>query len=183
MGIGLALVKTLVTMHGGTVCAVSEGRGKGAEFIVSLPLAHTPLDVEPDVHEREGAPVPTGSLEILIVEDNRDAAETLADLLQLEGHRTRLAFDGESGMKAFQERAPDVVICDVGLPDVSGHELIRRIRGLEGGRRVFAVALTGYALAEDIEHAMEAGFDAHLAKPAPLDRVDALLAQAAQRGS
>ncbi len=178
MGIGLALVKSLVTMQGGTVRARSEGKGTGAEFIVSLPLVAAPAVRAP---RPKPSPAAIPSLEILIVDDNRDAAETLGQLLQLEGHRIRLAFDGESATEAFRELAPDVFVSDVGLPDVSGYDLMRTIRRLETGRPVFAVALTGYAQADDVERAREAGFDAHLPKPAPLQRLDEMLADAAAR--
>jgi CheY-like chemotaxis protein len=139
-----------------------------------LPLATAPAPrVEPP--HRTASP----GLAILLVEDDRDAAETLEQLLQMEGHRTRLAFDGRSGLEAFRELAPDVVISDIGLPDMSGYELITQIRRLEEGQRVFAVALTGYAQDEDVEQARRAGFDAHLPKAAPLERLHELLAQAA----
>ncbi len=176
MGIGLTLVKSFVTMHGGTVRALSEGPGRGTELVVTLPLATAPAAEQP-----KPVPVEVPSLEILLVDDNRDAAETLAQLLQLEGHRTRLAIDGASATAAFLELAPDVLVSDIGLPDESGYDLVRRIRGLPRGRRVFAVALTGYAQTDDVERARQAGFDAHLPKAAPLDRLDALLAEAAAR--
>jgi CheY-like chemotaxis protein len=176
MGIGLALVKNIVTLHGGTARALSEGRDRGAELIVSLPLAEAPVGAM-----AKPAAVAVPSLSILLVEDNRDAGETLEQLLQLEGHRTRLALDGKAATEVFLEQAPEVLISDVGLPDVSGYELLRRLRQLEGGARVFAIALTGYAQPDDVERAKEAGFDAHLPKPAPLERLDELLATAALR--
>jgi PAS domain S-box-containing protein len=178
MGLGLALVKELVTMHGGTVRAASEGKGRGAEFIVTLPLAPAP-----EVRASRPLPVELPSLAILIVEDNRDAAEMLEQILQLEGHRIRVAFDGQSATEAFREFAPEVLISDVGLPDVSGYDLMRRLRMLETGSPVFAIAMSGYAQADDVERAREAGFDAHLAKPASLERLDGLLAEAASRRS
>jgi PAS domain S-box-containing protein len=184
MGIGLALARRLVNMHGGTIRARSEGEGKGAELIVSLPLARRhEAEVAaraPAAARAPGAALPR-SLAILLVEDDRDAAETLGHLLELEGHRTRLAFDGRSALEVFRDLAPDVLIADVALPDLDGHEVVRTIRGLEGGRAVFAIALTGYAQADDVERAREAGFDAHLPKPARLERLDALLAEAASR--
>jgi CheY-like chemotaxis protein len=125
----------------------------------------------------------TPGLDILIVEDNRDAAETLEEILRLAGHRTRVVFDGRAAAEAFRERPPDVIISDLGLPGLSGYDLARTIRRLEAGqRRVFAIAITGYAQREDVERAREAGFDAHLPKPAPLERLDELLAAAESRG-
>jgi len=174
MGIGLALVKSLATMHGGTVRAESEGPGRGAEFVVSLPRAAAPGA------PGAAAPAPAGaSVSVLVVEDNRDAGETLRDILQLLGHRARLVTDGPSAIAAFQEERPDAIVCDVGLPGISGYEVVRRIRRLPGGARVLAVALTGYAQPEDVDEARAAGFDAHLAKPPPLEQLEALLARAA----
>jgi PAS domain S-box-containing protein len=176
MGLGLALVRSLVALHGGTVRAHSGGSGHGAELVVTLPLVPAP-DVAPMLSPRSRV----RSLEVLIVEDNRDAGETLAELLALDGHHTRLADDGRSGLAAAEEALPDVLICDVGLPDVSGYDLVRKIRQLAGADAVFAVALTGYAQPEDIDRAGAAGFDAHLAKPPSLERLEALLAEAAKR--
>ncbi len=176
MGIGLALVKSLVTLHGGAVRAHSRGSGHGAELIVTLPLAPAPA-TPPAL-----SPYPrVGSLEILIVEDNRDAGETLAELLALDGHRTRLAEDGRSGLAAVEEALPDVLICDIGLPDVSGYDVVRKIRRLAGAHAVFAVALTGYAQPDDVDRATAAGFDAHLAKPPSIERLGALLAEASAK--
>jgi PAS domain S-box-containing protein len=173
MGIGLALVKNLVALHGGAVRAHSAGVGRGAEFVVSLPLAAPPRERAP---ERPRAASPR-SLDVLIVDDDRDTAETLAEILRLAGHRTRVALDGRSAADAVRSRAPDVIISDVGLPDLSGYDLIRMIRRLErGAHRIFAIAVTGYAQEDDVEQARRAGFDAHLAKPASLERLEEFLA-------
>jgi CheY-like chemotaxis protein len=112
---------------------------------------------------------------ILVVDDNEDAAATLADLLALRGHRVSTASTGAAAVNAAVSERPSVVICDVGLPDMSGHDVIRAIRSREDGARVFAVALTGYAQPKDREAALAAGFDAHLAKPTQLDELDAML--------
>lgn len=175
MGMGLALVRSLVTMQGGTVRAWSEGKGKGAELVVSLPLAAAAAPRA----ERPRPAAPPRSLAILLVEDDPETAETLEQLLQLEGHLTRIARDGRSAIEAFRECAPDVVISDVGLPDITGYELMRELRQLERGRQVFAVAMTGYAQEDDVDEARRAGFDAHLAKPASLERLVELLAEGA----
>jgi PAS domain S-box-containing protein len=175
IGIGLALVKSLVELHGGTVRASSEGPGKGAELVVSLPLAPAASTPEP---ARPSASVP--GLSILVVEDNRDAGETLAELLRLQGHRARLAPDGASGLAAFHEAIPDVLLCDVGLPDQTGYDVVRKVRALPGGRGAYLVALTGYAQPEDAARAREAGFDAHVPKPLAIEDLDALLARAAR---
>lgn len=175
IGIGLYLVKSLVALHGGTVQALSAGSGHGAELVVRLPSSPPP-----EARRAGGAPAAGAGHSVLIVEDNVDAGETLADVLRLLGHEPRLAFDGASGVSAFRERAPGVLLCDVGLPDTSGYEVVRRIRALPGGGEVFAVALTGYAQPEDVQRALEAGFDAHLAKPPSIEQLSRLLAGAAR---
>jgi signal transduction histidine kinase/CheY-like chemotaxis protein len=181
MGLGLALVRTLAALHGGAVSVRSDGAGKGAEFTVTLPLAPAPAASPREPRRPRRAASAPRRLDILIVEDNRDAAETLATLLRLEGHETRLAFNARSGFEAFRLAPPDLFISDIGLPDQSGYELVERIRQLEAGRRVFAVALTGHAQRDDAERARLAGFDLHLPKPVPLDRIEELLAEAAER--
>ena len=179
LGLGLALVKGLAERHGGSARAVSAGRGKGAEFAIVLPL------VDPPAHRaRADAAAPPGDrapLNILIVEDNEDAAATLADLLAMDGHAVTIAGTGQAGVAAALARPPDALICDVGLPDMSGHDVIRAIRARSDGAHVFATALTGYAQPQDREAALAAGFDAHLPKPPPLEELEALLAEAARR--
>jgi CheY-like chemotaxis protein/two-component sensor histidine kinase len=179
LGLGLALVRRLALKHHGTVRARSDGPGRGAEFVLELPLVAAPA-----VASASGAPganLGTAPLSILVVEDNEDAAATLADLLSLGGHRLRIACSGGTGVSLTASERPDVVICDVGLPDMSGYEVIRRVRASEHGRRVFAVAMTGYAQPQDREEALAAGFDAHLAKPPPLAELEVLLERAARR--
>jgi PAS domain S-box-containing protein len=177
MGLGLALVRELAGRMGGTVRAASAGPGQGAEFVVSLPLRSPP--------PRAAAPAASDrsvtGLSILVVEDNEDAAATLADLLDLDGHDVVTAGTGRAGIDAVLARPPDVLICDVGLPDLSGHGVIREVRARLPLGGVFAIALTGYAQPQDREAALSAGFDAHLPKPPPLDALDALLREAARR--
>jgi CheY-like chemotaxis protein len=122
-------------------------------------------------------------LDVVIVEDDEDSAVTLADLLSLSGNRVVTAVTGQAGVREVAARHPDVLICDVGLPDMSGLEVIRRIRASEGGGRVFAMALTGYAHPRDREEALAAGFDAHLPKPPPLEELERMLAAAARKTS
>ena len=170
LGIGLAIVKNLVELHGGTVRASSEGPGRGSAFVVAMPLA------EPGPSRHAAPSAARGpALAILIIEDNRDAADTLAAMLELKGHETRVAYDGRSGVTAYAERTPDVLLCDIGLSAETGYDVIRSIRELPTGSDAFAIAVTGYAQHEDIERAKEAGFDAHLPKPVPLDRLAELL--------
>jgi PAS domain S-box-containing protein len=173
LGLGLALVKGLVELHGGAVSGRSDGVGRGAEFEIALPLAPslTPHSEQPN--QRAAAPV---SRLVVVIEDNVDAAQTLADLLELLGHRASVVHDGRGGIALAQKLKPDVVLCDIGLPDVSGYEVATTLRRDPGLAQTLLVALSGYAQAEDRARAAQAGFDAHLAKPAPLDALEDLLA-------
>jgi len=177
MGIGLALVRELAGRLGGRVRAESGGLGRGARFLVDLPLVPAPAAAGPAYDPRPAA----AGLSVLIVEDNEDAAASLADLLAFTGHRSETAGCGRAGVEAATARPPDVLICDVGLPDMSGHEVIRAIRAAPEGARIFALALTGYAQPEDRAAALAAGFDAHLPKPPSLDELEGLLAEVARR--
>jgi PAS domain S-box-containing protein len=175
LGIGLYLVRELARMHGGAVRARSAGVGLGAEFVLTLPLATAPPD---DAGRRRTEDV-ASTLSVLIVEDNQDAAASLADLLTLSAHRVHVVATGKAGIEEVRARAPDLLICDLGLPDVNGFEVIRSVRA--AGSTVFSIALTGYAQPQDRELALAAGFDAHLAKPPRLDRLNELLAEVARR--
>ena len=171
LGLGLALVKSLVELHGGAVRARSGGAGQGAEFRVTLPTAAPPVAAR-----AAPAPAPRAAARlVLVVEDNEDAADTLAEIVALGGHRVRIARDGRSGIALARELRPDVVLCDIGLPDVSGLDVARALRADPALRATRLVALSGYAQPEDRRRAAEAGFDAHLAKPAPLAEIQALL--------
>jgi signal transduction histidine kinase/CheY-like chemotaxis protein len=174
LGLGLALVKGLVELHGGSIRARSDGPGAGAEFAVSLPLA------TPPAAEHRGVTLRTGnraaqSLDILVVDDNVDAADTIADLLRLMGHRVHLATSGRAGIEMAQTVRPSVILCDIGLPDIDGYEVARTVRGDAALRSVRLVALSGYARPDDRQRAREAGFDTHLAKPASVDAIVASL--------
>jgi CheY-like chemotaxis protein len=172
LGLGLSLAKALLEMQGGTVAATSDGPGKGAEFVVTLPLVRmAPTDRPATVPK----PPPRS---IVIIEDNADGAATLAELLQLDGHQVQIASDGRSGLEMVQRVRPDVVLCDLGLPDLSGYDIARALRAEEALRHVRLVALSGYAQPEDRERSREAGFHHHLAKPPDLDAVNAVLADA-----
>jgi PAS domain S-box-containing protein len=179
LGIGLALVKQLAVGHGGDARAASGGPGQGSEFVVWLPMASPPADTAAGRLARPGA----RGLRVLIVEDNLDAGTSLAELLELGGHAVKVVTCGRAGVDAAAKDAPDVLISDVGLPDMSGHDVIRAIRSGCAGRGPFAIALTGFAQPHDRERALEAGFDAHLPKPPPLDALEELLATAAKRRS
>jgi PAS domain S-box-containing protein len=167
LGLGLALVKSIVELHGGTVAARSEGPGRGAEFLVRLPLVDAGAEPEKPRHLHPG----TTSQTILVIEDNADGAQSLADILEMHGHRVRVARDGRSGIALAREVRPDVILCDIGLPDVDGYDVARTLRSDGPLRDTRLVALSGYAQAEDRQRARDAGFDAHLAKPVDPDEL------------
>jgi len=171
LGLGLALVKGLAELHGGSVRVRSEGNGRGAEFVVTLPLATQPRE-EPASPPPGGA---TGALDLLVVEDNADAAESLAEVLRTEGHRVQVAMDGRTGLAKARALRPDVVLCDIGLPDMDGYEVARALRADAALGAARLIALSGYALPEDQRLAAEAGFDLHLAKPPSLEALFASL--------
>jgi PAS domain S-box-containing protein len=173
LGIGLTLANRLVHLHGGSVEVKSEGRGKGAEFLITLPT-----HAQADRQGREERPVvraaATGQLRILVVEDNADAAESFRMLLELSGHHVRVAVDGVDALRCIDEFAPDVAFIDIGLPGLDGFEVAERTRAQRGNRPVL-VALSGYGRDEDKQRAKAAGFDEHMTKPVELERVNALL--------
>jgi len=173
LGIGLTLVRRIVELHGGTVGAESKGRGQGAVFTVRLPLVAAPRGGEAERAPAGARP----SRSIVVVEDADDARATLHRLLEGEGHSVRAAADGESGLRAILETTPDVAIVDLGLPRLDGYEIARRVRS--AGVPAYLIALTGYGLPEDRQRAEAAGFDVHLTKPAPVDELLRLVAEAA----
>lgn len=179
LGIGLALVKSLVALHGGRVAATSRGVGQGSEFTLWLPLRR---GGEFGVGDAPRAPAagelaPVGD-EILVVDDNVDAAVTLAQLLQTAGYRVNVAHDGPAALKLSSERAPRTAILDIGLPGMSGYELAERMRVELRGACPRLIALTGYGQESDRERAFEAGFDWHLVKPVDIARLLAYLREA-----
>jgi len=175
LGLGLALVKSLVTLHGGRVEARSDGPGQGSEFIVHLPhLRHAPIT--PATAE----PAATGGvqgLKVLVVDDNVDGAEMLGALLEMSGYQVTLAFDGEEGLATALRVRPDACLLDIGLPDIDGHELARRLRARPETAGAILIALTGYGQMEDQQRAHGAGFDHHMVKPADMARLLDLLAE------
>jgi PAS domain S-box-containing protein len=172
LGLGLALVKGLVEMHGGTVSAVSEGLGHGAEFTVRFPLEHA----TPVVEASRGGAAPGGrARRVLIIEDNVDAAETLREVLEFGGHVVEVAYIGTVGIQLARAFQPDVVLCDIGLPGMDGYEVARAIRIDPLLRHMRLVALTGYAAPDDVARAREAGFDRHVAKPPSLQEIEEAL--------
>jgi PAS domain S-box-containing protein len=180
LGIGLTLVKQLVELHGGRVEVSSAGLGSGSTFHVRLPMPAEPLALP----KAPGpAKQPASRRRVLVVDDNRDGADSLAMLLNLAGHETRLAFDGFEAIAAAEEYRPDVVLLDLGLPKMNGYDTCRSIRSLPGGREAIIIATTGWGQEEDRRKSTEAGFDAHLVKPVEFDRLTALLAEPRRAGS
>jgi PAS domain S-box-containing protein len=174
LGLGLALVKGLVELHGGRVEANSKGLGTGAEFAIWLPLVQPPARPKPAAAAGRAAT----RHRILVIEDNVDAADSLREVLELGGHEVAVAYDGVEGIKKAREFRPEVVLCDIGLPGVNGFEVARAFRADEALKSMFLVALSGYALPEDLQRAAEAGFDQHLAKPPSLEKLEQILAGA-----
>lgn len=173
LGIGLALAHRLAEMHGGTIAAHSEGKGKGSEFVMQLPLAVEPRSAAPAADSAQTT-VPT--TRILVVDDNRDAADSLGMLLQCLGADVRVAHNGAEALEAVEAYQPAVVLLDIGMPGMDGYEVARRIRSTYPERRTPLVALTGWGQEEDRRRARDAGFDYHLIKPADMDKLQALLA-------
>jgi PAS domain S-box-containing protein len=179
MGIGLALVKRLVELHGGSVEARSEGPGRGSEFVVRLPRAAVP-----DITQQDDTPDRAAGKachRVLVVEDNEDAAEMMATLLRLHGHDVRVASDGPSALEVAATFLPDIGLFDIGLPGMNGYELARHVREDPLLRRTYLVAITGWGQDEDRRRATEAGFNAHLTKPAEPDAVERIVASSSVR--
>ncbi len=168
LGIGLTVVQRLVTLHEGSISAHSDGLGHGAEFVIRLPVLESPAG-----EVASAVPVRTRRqrLRMLIVDDNRDSADSMALLQELCGHQTRVANNGPDALVAAGEFQPEVVLLDIGLPGMDGYEVARQLRQLPGLGKAFLIALTGYGSVADREKAREAGFDEHLVKPADLGQL------------
>ena len=172
LGIGLALAKKLIELHLGSIEVRSDGTGQGSEFIVTLPAVQAAA--APKRVETESVAAATDSRQrVLVVDDNRDAAESLAMLLELDGFAVSIAYDGPEALAQIESFTPDIALLDIGMPGMDGYELARRIRATRHGRELTLVALTGWGQADDKERAADAGFDEHLTKPVDPD----LLAQ------
>jgi PAS domain S-box-containing protein len=176
LGIGLALVRGLVALHGGRIEAWSEGLGRGSEFRVWLPMPSQATAgagiTSPPPSQKAVAPH-----RILVVDDNRDSAQSLGFLLEHSGHAVRLAHDGEEALRAARDFQPDIAFLDIGLPKLDGYELARAIRSEAWGERILLFALTGWGHEDDRRRARGAGFNAHLTKPIDPDRIDTLVAE------
>jgi len=184
LGIGLALTKGLVEMHGGTIEARSDGHGKGSVFIVRLPLGESAATVRSEGDGHAWRHVPVVGRRVLIADDNRDAAESLAVLLRFEGHDVVVANDGNAALRLFESHAPEVGLLDIGMPEFNGFEVARRIRASDTGAQVLLVAITGWGQEKDQRETREAGFDHHLTKPVEPEAVIQLirLIQSKRRG-
>jgi CheY-like chemotaxis protein len=172
LGLGLALVKGLVELHGGTVYASSPGLGHGAQFVITLPGIKTPaVNAEfPQSVTR------LRNKRILVIEDNVDVAESLGILLELNGHSVQVAKSGVEGLQLARAHRPEVIICDIGLPgSLDGYGVARAIRADAELKSLYLVAMTGYGQDEDRKRAKDAGFDQHLAKPADPEELERLL--------
>lgn len=178
LGVGLTVVKRLIEMHRGEVTARSDGLGRGSTFEIRLPRIARP------------APVPAGGEQfkaeprrVLIVDDNKDAADSLALLLEFEGHETRVAYSGEEALAGIESFKPDVALLDIGLPGMNGYDLARQIRKLPQLKTLRLIALTGYGQTEDQQRAYAAGFDDHLVKPVTLSALEHAIGGMPQGGS
>ncbi|HET7824217.1 MAG TPA: MEDS domain-containing protein [Anaeromyxobacter sp.] len=172
LGLGLALVKAVAELHGGSVRAASAGPGKGSEFVVRLPVvdaAAAALAPPPRIARAEA------SRRVLIIDDNRDAADSLAQIVEMFGHVAEIAYDGPSGVARAKENCPDVILCDIGLPGMNGYEVVQALRGDAALRAARMFAVSGHAQPEDRKKALEAGFDRHIAKPLDLDEIERIL--------
>ena len=178
LGLGLTLVRSLVEMHGGEVQAESDGPGKGSRFEFRLPLA----SAAPSIGRSDAPSARNGSngsspsrRPVLVVDDNRDGAETLCELLRLWGYSVEVAHDGLSALERVRELAPGTVLMDIGMPGLNGYEVARRLRDEGSAPDAVLVAITGYGRREDVQQARDAGFDHHLTKPVDLSELRALM--------
>jgi PAS domain S-box-containing protein len=174
LGLGLAMVKGLVELHGGSVSIESHGLRMGTRVVLTLPICTTPAREE----AADEAPASHRRHRVLVIEDNLDSCSMLQSVLTLHGHDVRTAYDGSRGLELAAEFAPEVVICDIGLPGMDGYAVARAFRADPVLQDTFMVALSGYARPEDLRRAREAGFDHHLAKPTSPERLDRLISEA-----
>ncbi len=182
LGIGLALVKGLVELHGGRVRAISAGEGHGSEFVLTLPRAQT-LPLQSGRAGGAAGDGDTTPMRVLVADDNRDNAMSWAILIEGLGHQVAVAYDGLSAVQSATLMQPQVLLLDIGMPHLDGYEVARRIRATDWGREAFLVAVTGWGQAKDREMAREAGFDEHYTKPLDPDHLEVLLAKASRRVS
>jgi len=174
LGVGLALARGLVALHGGRLEARSDGPGRGSEFIVRLPTGAPAFEVS-QVEVRADGPVTDAGLKILVVDDSQDAADTCATVLELSGHEVQTAYSGRRALELARTFRPHALLLDIGLPDVNGYELARTIRAAPWGGGMVLIAVTGWGQGKDRRRALEAGFDHHLTKPIAAETLESLL--------
>lgn len=179
LGIGLTLVRRLVEMQGGTISLASNGLGRGTEARVCFAEIAAPNVVRREIANAPAAPRPGRRHRVLIVDDNEDAGDMISEFVKLWGHEARVVTDGATALSESELYKPDVVLLDLGLPDISGFEVAARIKQRQAGTPPVLVALTGYGQPEDVRRTTEAGFDHHLVKPVDTDRLESLLRQMA----
>jgi len=174
LGIGLALVKKLVEMHGGSVRAESEGENRGSRFTIRVPTIAASSGGARS-RQRPADALPHLGTRVLIVDDNVDSASSLATMFELLGCRAETAHDGLAAVREVETFVPDLAVLDIGLPGISGHEAARRIRQLPAGRTLLLVAVSGWGQEADRKRSIEAGFDHHLVKPVDIEALKAML--------
>jgi CheY-like chemotaxis protein len=175
LGIGLTLSKRLVELHGGTITAASEGAGKGSEFVVRLPISEQAAAAPTRTVTNGALPPPQLARRILVVDDNVDAAITVATLLKAWGHTVQMAHNGPAALEAAKHFRPEIVLMDIGLPGMSGYEVAQHLRNDPTHEGVLITALTGYGQAEDKARSHAAGFNYHLTKPPDMGVLEALV--------
>jgi CheY-like chemotaxis protein len=178
LGVGLSLVRGLVTLHGGRIEARSEGMHRGSEFVVRLP-AGAPSE-KPSEAAVDAGPTPAAGLKVVVVDDNRDAAESCAMLLELSGHHVQTAYNGRRALEVVASFRPHAILLDIGLPDITGYELAKQIRATPGGHGAVLIAVTGWGQEADRRRAFDAGFNHHLTKPIEPEKVEWLLQSVAE---
>jgi len=177
LGIGLTLVRRLVELHNGRVEAISDGLGRGSEFIVHLPLMVPPRIASGTKSGSTAAHTAQDSKRILVVDDNKDGAESLSALLRVAGQDVRTEYEGSQALEAAQRFCPEVVILDIGLPGIDGNEVARRLRQLPATSQSLLIALTGYSQDEDRLKVEQAGFDCHFIKPGDVNALLEVIAR------
>ena len=176
LGIGLSLARQFAELHGGSIDARSDGPGRGSRFIVTLPASASDIpDATPHSTGRDAPADAHQPLQVLVVDDNRDAADTLQSLFQLEGYAAKVAYGGAQALAAVDMAWPQLIVMDLGMPDMDGYEAARQIRQRAQGREVLLIALTGWGQGEARARTEQAGFDHHLTKPVDVDAIAALL--------
>src|SRR6185369_3180227 len=170
LGIGLTVVRRLIEMHGGSVAARSEGPGRGSVFSIHLPRV-----LQAAASPEQASANAIISRRVLVVDDNQDAAQSLAMLMSLDGHEVEAVFLPEQALQRVELRPPEVILLDIGLPGMDGYEVARRVRAMPGGQSIRLIALTGYGQAEDRRRALDAGFNEHLVKPVETEKLQQAL--------